>query len=99
MPFIDWSDPEEMMGLLVEYVADERAEARNDPERSLFLENLLGHLAALQDQFGARPLSEAVESLREIYTAQCGELSDDPVVEHVQACIEELERISGTSGE
>jgi len=36
MPFIDWSDPDEMFGLLVEFVADEKAEAEDEDRRSSY---------------------------------------------------------------
>ena len=35
MTFIDWSDPEEMIGLLTEFVADARIEAGTDPGAAL----------------------------------------------------------------
>ena len=40
MTFIDWSNPDEMLGLLSEYVADERHEASGDPARESFLAEL-----------------------------------------------------------
>ena len=95
MPYIDWSDPEVMFGLLVEYVADERGEAQADPSRRRFLEKLLANLTALQERFGTLPALEGIESLRSIRHAVDGEFENDPVVEHLGACIDELERING----
>ena len=41
MTFIDWSDSEEMIGLLIEYVADEKNGTLGDPKRQKFLSDLL----------------------------------------------------------
>ena len=97
MPYIDWSDPEEMFGLLVEFVADERSEAHDDPKRRRFLAKLLSDLTALQEQFGTLSPSEGIESLRSIHNSVEEEFENDAVVEHLGACVEELERINGES--
>ena len=47
MSFINWSDPEEMLGLLAEYVIDEEAYASEDPARSAFLHELSRELTAM----------------------------------------------------
>lgn len=40
MSIIDWSDPDEMLGLLAEYVQDECLEEHSDRERVVFLREL-----------------------------------------------------------
>ena len=47
MSIIDWSDPEEMLGLLVDSVRDELMEERSDRERAKFLRSLSDALEAL----------------------------------------------------
>lgn len=93
MTFIDWSDADEMFGLLCEYVADERADAEGDRERRRFLAELGAELADLADGFSTMPESETISRLREILASQPAEFADDPVLIHVRDCIEELERI------
>ena len=46
MSLIDWSDPDEMLGLLIEYVNDE-AVASNDPDRAELLRGFLSELEIL----------------------------------------------------
>ena len=94
MSYINWSDPEEMFGLLMEFVADERGGVRGDSERRRFLSRLLVDLTELEDRFPGLTGSEQVEALRSIHTSTDDEFVDDPVVEHLQACVEELERIN-----
>ncbi len=96
MPFIDWSDPEEMFGLLVEYVADEQSQAE-EPGRQRFLSRLRQPLEELQQHFEALPLAQAINALRSIRRSIDGEFEDDPVAEHLSACIEELERVHGNT--
>ena len=92
MSLIDWSDPEEMLGLLVEYVSDEAVTSRDDPERNHFLSQLLRELDALAVQdFG---LADRIESaLREVIDSQPRDFASDPVMAHLEACVEELHRI------
>jgi hypothetical protein len=92
MAFIDWTDPEEMVGLLVEYVADEASETR-EPTRRAFLVRLKQQLQALRDVFQDLSPSEAINELRIIRQSIDDEFEADSVVEHLSACIEELERI------
>ena len=94
MPFIDWSDPEGMFDLLIEFVGDERSNARDGKHRQL-LSTLLKELVALQGSFRTLSPRERVDSLREIRASLDGELEKDPVVEHLDACVDELDRISG----
>jgi len=92
MSFIDWSDPEEMFGLLVEYIADEQSEAEESTRRA-FLSRLKGQLEELQESFAALTPVEAMNSLRTIRRSISDEFETDVVVEHLTACVEELERI------
>ncbi len=94
MPFIDWSDPEGMFDLLIEFVADERSNARDAKHRQL-LSKLLNDLSALQMTFTTLSPNERVASLRAIRASLDEELENDPAVEHLEACVDELERISG----
>lgn len=90
---IDWSDPEEMLGLLCEYVADEASDAHDDRERARFLAELSAELANLARRAPDLPADEVIEQLRAIDAFQHGDFAGDPVLTHVEACIEELERI------
>ena len=92
MSFIDWSDPEAMFGLLVEYVADEQCEATESTRRA-FLSRLRQQLEELQEHFEALPPVEAIDALRAIRRSISGEFETDSVVEHLTACVEELERV------
>jgi hypothetical protein len=84
MTFIDWSDSEEMIGLLIEYVADERNGSHGDPKRQKFLSDLLADLQA--EQLNLVGLQKIYESLDPAF-------KDDDVVIHVHDCIEELKRL------
>jgi hypothetical protein len=99
MTFIDWSDPEEMLGLLTEYVADARNDARADPARVVLLAALLHDLTELSRLSEAISLHETMERLRRIHESHADDLSGDPVFLHVEDCIAELDRIRGESGE
>lgn len=93
MSFIDWSDPEEMLGLLSEYVADERDGSSDDPAREGFLRDLSAALIRLTDRIDEMSPEDLVDGLRAIHVSHAGEFGADPVLVHVEACIEELERI------
>ena len=95
MSLIDWSDPDEMLGLLVDYVADEANTSYADTERARFLGTLSRELGDLAEQStgGGRQLAEA---LRQIRTSQPDDFLSDSVIEHLDACIEELCRIEST---
>jgi hypothetical protein len=91
MSLIDWSDPEEMLGLLVDYVADE-AIASHDADRSHFLNQLSRELGAVAEQdFESAHRIEL--TLREIHESQPRQFASDAVMDHLEACIEELNRI------
>ena len=95
MSFIDWSDPEEMFGLLVEFVSDERNQETQDLARRAFLSQLLVNLSAHLEQFGSLPHVERMRLLRDVQQSIDLEFTGDPVVEHLIACGNELERIGG----
>jgi hypothetical protein len=84
MTFIDWSDSEEMIGLLIEYVTDEKNGAHGDPKRQKFLSDLLADLQ-----------SETLNAarLQNIYESIDPHFKNDDVVVHVHDCIEELKRV------
>lgn len=96
MTFIDWSDPEEMLGLLIEYVADERAETRQDPDRASFLDEVHAELTDVSDNVRAMAPDEVIDRLRAVHGSQVVAFPGDPVLVHVEHCIEELERIRGS---
>ena len=91
MSFINWSDSHEMLGLLSDYIADERIEAAGDSARVRFLTGVLEALHELTEETGERHLGAG---LSDILEGTDVEFRQDPVLEHVEACIEELERIS-----
>jgi hypothetical protein len=92
MSLIDWSDPDEMLGLLVEYVADETAASNDDADRAHFLNQLLRELNGIAEQ-DFESVDRVERTLREIHGSQPREFASDPVMAHVEACIEELHRI------
>jgi vacuolar-type H+-ATPase subunit B/Vma2 len=91
MSFINWSDPEEMLDLLAEYVADERL-AERDRQRTKFLDELSSELIAIGSLVG-ESTREAIDRLRSIYDSQPPELGTDPALVHLGDCIQELQRI------
>ena len=93
MSLIDWSDPEEMLGLLVEYVNDEALAESGDAGRAAFLRDLSADLECLTGTDLGSP-DQIAGAIREIPSSQPRELQRDPVIVHLDACIEELERIA-----
>ena len=93
MTFINWSDSMEMLGLLCEYVADEKSDSQNDPVRVRFLDELSTELADLAERAPEMSADEAIERLRLMHASQADDFADDPVLTHVEDCIEELQRI------
>jgi hypothetical protein len=91
--FINWSDSHEMLGLLSEFVADERRDSIDDPARAHFLAGVLEELAELTARINETNDHDSIDKLRMILASVDGEFRADPVLEHVQACIEELEHI------
>ena len=86
---IDWSDPEDLLGLLAEYVRDELQNEHRDRERADFLRDLSSAVQALASR-ADEPARQSLDQLREIHDAQPAEFADDPVLVHVRDCIEEL---------
>jgi hypothetical protein len=84
MTFIDWSDSEEMIGLLIEYVTDTRNESP-DAKRRTFLNDLLKDLES--EQLNAVRLQNIYESIDP-------DFKSDDVAVHVHDCIEELKSLS-----
>ena len=95
MSFIDWSDPEEMLGLLIEYVADERVDAR-DAARRAFLSELLAELSELAERSGAMPPEERIARMQAMHAERAAG-AGDPVLAHLADCIAELERLRAES--
>jgi hypothetical protein len=98
MSLIDWSDPVEMFGLLIDYVADE-AHGTEDAGRRMFLSRLTRELEALQERFEQLPLGAVISCALAIRREVEPEFEDDPVVGHLGDCIEELERVRAESGD
>jgi hypothetical protein len=99
MVFINWADSHEMLGLLSEFVADEWRDSTDDPARAHFLAGVLeelGELTARIDETNDETNDDdSIGKLRMILESADSEFRGDPVLEHVQACTEELERIRG----
>lgn len=93
MSLIDWSDPEEMLGLLLEYVSDEAMTSRGDPARFEFLQTLSDEIEDLagMELATVEPIAGALDDLRR---SQPAEFATDPVLKHLDGCIEELRRIA-----
>lgn len=81
MTLIDWSDPEAMLGLLIEYVDDEAVSTRNDAERPGFLHQLSRDLLTAAEQ-GLDAPDQIARSLREIHDSQPREFANDAVMVH-----------------
>ena len=81
-----------MLGLLVDYVADETNASYGDRERRRLLAALSGDLREVADQTDGSA-GRVAQALRAIRASQPNELASDPVIEHLDACIEELDRI------
>lgn len=94
MSFIDWSDSEAMLGLLVEWVVDERTGAE-DPARAEFLGRLSSDLSRLAEGHEDMTLDELIERMRVVHEAGVGESAGDPALGHLADCIEEMEKLRG----
>jgi len=92
MAFVDFSDPEDMFELLVDYVTDELSEA-DDSGRRKFLSGLLDSLGEMQDQFAGMTPARRIDALRELHRSVDAEFEGDPVVQHLEDCAAELERL------
>ena len=97
MTFINWSESEEILGLLAEYIADERSKTFDDWMRRQLLDDLLRDVSALAEgEHTLRP-KDVITRLRKIERSSRDELVGDPVHDHLVACIQELERIDYTA--
>ena len=96
MSILDWSDPEEMVGLLADYIRDEILDERHDRDRLAFLRRLSAAVDSLALGAGV-PSTEMLPRLRRIHDSQPPEFAADPVLVHIGDCIHELERIRGES--
>ena len=85
--FIDWSDTEGMFGLLVELVADERAECQNDPERLRFMEDLVVQLRTLEQSCLRSPPPPQFRGSRVFMNPPIPGLQATPVVAHLKDLI------------
>lgn len=94
MSFIDWSDPEEMLGLLAEYIVDEQLAEREDRQRASFLKELSTALTDLASRASELSTRSTIDRLRGIFESQPSEFGTDPALVHVDDCIQELERIA-----
>lgn len=81
-----------MLGLLVEWVADERGAAR-DSARAEFLAEFSAELSELADRFDETPPEELIASLRALYERRAEDLPGDPALLHLADCIDEMERL------
>jgi hypothetical protein len=90
MSFIDWSDSEGMLELLVEFVRDARNESSKDRNRQRFLSTLLKQLNDLVE--GSNNTKETIDRLTIIYQSIEQEFQNDAVVIHIRDCLEELKR-------
>lgn len=82
-----------MFGLLLDFVADERAECEEDPEQQRFLSGLLAQLRTLEARLAQISAFVVVQRLRDTYESVGPEFAGDPIMAHLQDCIEELERV------
>jgi hypothetical protein len=92
MGFVDFSDAEDMLELLVEYVTDECSGAE-DPQRRRFLSGLLESVTQLQEGAATMSAAERIECLRDLHASVDPEFGADPVVQHLQDCAAELTRL------
>ena len=90
MGYIDWSGAEELVSLLVEYVATERNNAEGDPARAGFLAKLQDGLSEIEHRIEVHGPTRAIAMLRALRDRLDEGFNDDSVVEHVDACIDEL---------
>lgn len=93
MTFIDLSDAEGVLGLLVDLVADETSSSHGDPDRHRFLSDLLAQLQALEQSSPELAPRAVIRRLRDLRRSADPAFANDTVVVHIRDCIEELERI------
>ncbi|MGE5814452.1 MAG: hypothetical protein ACM36C_08195 [Acidobacteriota bacterium] len=93
MSILDWSDAEEMLGLLAEYVSDELHGESVDRQRVGFLRTLSSAVESLASHAVELSTPETIARLRCIHDSQPAEFAGDVTLVHVRDCIQELERI------
>ena len=69
MTFINWSDSHEMLGLLTEFVCDERQDSSDDPVRAIFLADVLEELQELTAHVDEMTDDESIGKLRMIQSS------------------------------
>jgi hypothetical protein len=92
MTFIDWSDREAMVGLLLEFVQDEKVHSP-DAARRRFLEALFSRLETAAKGQDTDPTG-VLAPLTSLYDSIEDEFKSDPAAIHLRDCIEELQRIT-----
>ncbi|HET8799146.1 MAG TPA: hypothetical protein VFO89_15765 [Thermoanaerobaculia bacterium] len=93
LSIIDWSDPDEMVGLLCDYIRSEMHDEIHDRSRAHFLHELARDLETLVS--GSEASGRETEyRLREICESQPSEFRSDPAIRHLEDCVAELHRIS-----
>jgi hypothetical protein len=90
MTFIDWSDAEEMLDLLMEFVRDANNECGDDIARRRFLSQLLVDLKDVTAELPNVPRDRFIQSLQAVYDSIDEEFKQDPVTGHIADCIVEL---------
>ncbi|NNF08269.1 MAG: hypothetical protein HKN21_16020 [Candidatus Eisenbacteria bacterium] len=91
---IDWEDPQELFGMLMEFVADSRQETQSDAHRDEILGTLVEDLEASQWLFEDATPKEVAKRLRELEHRLEGLPPNDPVVEELTRCLEELDGLA-----
>ena len=81
-----------MIGLYVEFVADERAGCQDDPERLRFVEEHLAQLKSMETNLDQPHLSATVEMLKDLHESADNDFANDPVMVHLNDLIEEIEK-------
>jgi hypothetical protein len=89
MSFIDWSDPEGMFDLFIEFIRDEINDSSGDAARQQFLQHLFKKVSTTE----SGTVADAIKTLKAIQNAIDEEFKTDPVALHMTDFINELERI------
>lgn len=89
MAFIDWSDSEGMLDLLIEFIRDEINDSPGDADRQQFL----GHLLTKVSSFNEITVADGIKRLMAIQDSIDEEFKTDQVFLHITDFINELVRI------
>ena len=95
MTYIDLSDVEGMIGLYVDFVADERTECQNDPERLRFVDDLLAQLQPVEANLDQVHLPTTIQKLKRLHESADHEFASDPVMVHLNDLLDEIEKAGG----